>query len=190
MLTIRQAESEQDVAPVRELFGDYLQWVNACLNHEYGIDLDIAAMLERDMATLDIFLPPRGRLLLAFDGPRAVGVACMRQIRAGIGEIKRMYVRPAFRRRGVGRQLLEALLREARIIGYRAMRLDSPRFMTEAHALYRSAGFQEIDEYPEVEIAPQHRQHWVFMEKRLHEGPAGGGDADSPRSPWPPHVAT
>ena len=52
-------------------------------------------------------------------------------------------------------------------MGYCAMRLDSPRFMVKAHALYRSAGFYEIDEYPEVEIARQYRQHWVFMEKRL-----------------------
>jgi GNAT superfamily N-acetyltransferase len=178
-LTIRQAEGERDSAHVRELFGAYLQWVNACLNQEYGIDLDIEGMLERDMATLDIFRPPQGRLLLAFDGDQAVGVACMRPILPGIGEIKRMYVRPSLRRRGVGRRLLEAVLREAQAVGYHAMRLDSPRFMVEAHTLYRSAGFREIDEYPEVEIAPQFRKHWVFMEKRLDDD--AGSEADDGR---------
>ena len=182
-LTMRQADAEQDTAHVRDLFWAYLQWVNACLNEQYGIDLDIAAMLEHDMATLDIFLPPQGRLLLAFDGHQAVGVACLRRIRQGIAEIKRMYVRLAYRRRRVGRRLLEALLHEARAMGCRAMRLDSPRFMVEAHALYRSAGFYEIDEYPEVEIAPQYRQHWVFMEKRLQDESEAvedvtGGEAD------------
>jgi GNAT superfamily N-acetyltransferase len=169
MLTIRQAESEQDIAQVRELFWEYLQWANVRLNEEYGIDLPIATMLEHDMDTLDIFLPPQGCLLLALEGAQAAGLACMKCIRDDIVEVKRMYVRPAFRRRGVGRQLLEALIREARTIGYPIMRLDSTRFMKEAHALYRSAGFAEIDEYPESEIPPQYRQHWVFMEKRLQD---------------------
>ncbi len=171
MLTIRQAESEQDLVHVRELFGEYLQWANARLNEEYGIDLPIASMLEHDMETLDIFLPPQGCLLLALEGDQAAGLACMRAIRQDIVELKRMYVRPAFRRRGLGRQLLEALIQQARASGYPIMRLDSTRFMKGAHALYRSAGFEEIEEYPESEIPPQFRKHWLFMEKRLQDEP-------------------
>jgi GNAT superfamily N-acetyltransferase len=171
MLTIRQAESEQDVAHVRELFWEYLQWANARLNEEYDINLPIATMIEHDMETLDIFLPPQGYLLLALEGSQAAGLACMKTIRDDIVEVKRMYVRPAFRRRGLGRQLLEALIHEARASGYPIMRLDSTRFMAEAHALYRSAGFEEIEEYPESEIPPQFRQHWVFMERRLQDVP-------------------
>jgi GNAT superfamily N-acetyltransferase len=91
----------------------------------------------------------------------------MRRIREDTGEIKRMYVRPDYRRRGIGLALLEALIAEARQIGYPTIRLDSTRFMKAAHALYRSLGFREIDPYPESEI-PQELQHqWVFMEKRL-----------------------
>jgi len=179
MLTIRQAGSEQDIAHVRELFREYLEWANARLNEEYGIKIEISAMLEHDMATLDIFLPPQGHLLLALEGSQAAGLACMKIIRDDIVEIKRMYVRPAFRRRGIARRLLEALIRQARAGGFHIMRLDSTRFMKEAHALYRSLGFEEIEEYPESEIPPQFRQHWVFMEKDLWHEPEATGDAET-----------
>jgi GNAT superfamily N-acetyltransferase len=167
MLSIRQVESERDIAHVRELFWEYLQWANARLNEEFGVDFDIASMLEENMAELEIYFPPYGRLLLASDGPEAAGLACIKRIREDIGEIKRMYVRPSFRGRGLGRKLLEGLIREARTIGYTRIRLDSTRFMKEAHALYRSAGFEEIDEYPESEIPEEFRAHWIFMEKHL-----------------------
>ena len=91
----------------------------------------------------------------------------MRKIREDIGEVKRMYVRPAFRGQGIGRALLDALIQEAGQIGYPRIRLDSTRFMKEAHALYRSAGFVEIAEYPESEIPAQFREHWIFMEMVL-----------------------
>lgn len=84
-----------------------------------------------------------------------------------MAEIKRMFVRPASRGQGVGRMLLEALIAEARQIGYSTIRLDSTRFMKAAHSLYRSAGFQEIGPYQESEIPPEFHQHWVFMEKHL-----------------------
>jgi GNAT superfamily N-acetyltransferase len=167
MISIHQTETEQDRALVRDLFWEHLDWANARLNEEYGINFDIESMVERDMAKLEIFLPPDGRLLLATEGGRAVGIACMRRIREDMGEIKRMYVRPEFRGRGIGRALLEALLAEAQEIGYPRVRLDSTRFMKAAHALYRSAGFQEIEPYAESEIPPEFQHEWVFMEKHL-----------------------
>ena len=91
----------------------------------------------------------------------------MRGIGEGIGEIKRMYVRPPFRRRGIGHALLDGLIGEARNAGYHRLRLDSGRFMKEAHSLYRSAGFQEIDPYQESELPEEFHPFMVFMEKRL-----------------------
>ena len=91
----------------------------------------------------------------------------MKKLREDIGEIKRMYVRPQFRGKGLGRALLETLITEAKEVGYPVVRLDSARFMNEAHALYRSAGFSEIDPYPESEIPPEYQKHWVFMERQL-----------------------
>jgi GNAT superfamily N-acetyltransferase len=166
-IRIHQAETAEDRALIREMFWEHLEWANTRLNEEYGINFDIKSMLEQNMATLDVFLPPYGRLLLAIEGGRAAGIACMRRIREDIGEIKRMYVRPEFRGRGIGRALLQALVAEAQEVGYAAVRLDSTRFMEAAHSLYRSAGFHEIEPYMESEIPPEFQQYWVFMEKRL-----------------------
>lgn len=167
MTSIHQAETEEDRLQVRALFWEYLQWANERLKKEFDVNFEIESMLERDMAELEIFTPPHGRLLLASEESQAAGIACMKRIREDMGEIKRMYVRPEYRGRGVGRALLEALLAEAQQIGYPTVRLDSTRFMKAAHSLYRSAGFQEIEPYPESEIPPEFQRHWVFMEKRL-----------------------
>ncbi|HVO70855.1 MAG TPA: GNAT family N-acetyltransferase [Aggregatilineaceae bacterium] len=167
MLSIVQAEAEQDSAIVRELFWEYLEWANGMVHREFGVTFDIEAMLAGDMADLNKFLPPSGRLLLARDNGQLAGIACLRRLRDDLGEVKRMYVRPAFRRQAIGRALLQRLLDEAHYIGYTRMRLDSARFMTAAHALYRSVGFQEIEAYPESEIPASFQSNWIFMERSL-----------------------
>lgn len=167
MLTIYQIESEADELLVKELFGEYLEWANFRLNEEYGINFNIESMLEQNMLELDKFLPPYGRLLIANQDEEVAGLACLQKIRGDTGEIKRMYVRPEFRKMGIGRKLLEHLLVEAHEIGYPRVRLDSARFMKAAHALYRSAGFEEIEPYPESEIPEEFQHNWIFMEKQL-----------------------
>jgi GNAT superfamily N-acetyltransferase len=167
MTGIHQAETEEDELQVQELFWEYLQWANERLDQEFDVNLDIASMHGQSMAELEMFLPPHGRLLLATEGSQTAGIACLKRTREGMGEVKRMYVRPEFRGQGIGRALLEALIVEAQHIGYQTLRLDSTRFMKSAHSLYRSAGFQEIEPYPESEIPPEFHRHWVFMEKQL-----------------------
>ena len=95
---------------------------------------------------------------------KIAGCACLRKIGEDIGEIKRMYVKPEFRRKGIGRSLLQAIIHEAWQIGYSKIRLDTAPFAKEAQALYRSLGFQEIEPYPESEIPETYRPSWVFME--------------------------
>ena len=165
MIEIIQAQEHIHVPRIRELFREYLQWANAKLNEEYGINFDIAAMLEQDMVELGKFLPPGGRLLLGRYDRQMGGIACMRKLGREVGEIKRMYVRPTIRQRGVGRALVKELLDEARVIGYQRMRLDSARFMVEAHALYQSFGFREIEPYEGSEIPQEFQAHWIFMER-------------------------
>jgi GNAT superfamily N-acetyltransferase len=167
VLRVYQVRPDEDRGHVRELFWEYLQWANSRVNEEFGVDFDIQSMLEQNMLELEKFSPPHGRLLLAEHEGQITGLACMRRIREDIGEIKRMYVRPGFRGKGIGKALLEGLVNEAREIGYPRIRLDSARFMKEAHSLYRSAGFQEIDPYPESEIPAEFQKHWIFMEKQL-----------------------
>jgi GNAT superfamily N-acetyltransferase len=164
MITIFQARIPDHNDHIKELFWEYLQWANERLNQEYDIDFDIENMLEEDMATLDKFCPPHGRLLLAKHEERIVGLACMRKIEEDISEIKRMYVRPSHRRLGIGRALVNELVEEARQAGYARLRLDSTRFMINAHRLYRSVGFKEIAPYPESEIPEPFHCYWVFME--------------------------
>jgi GNAT superfamily N-acetyltransferase len=169
MPEFRQARTDRDLPEVRDLFWEYLQWANGRVNEEFGVNFDIETMLEENMRDLDVYFPPDGRLVLASEEGNLAGLGCLKKLHDGICEIKRMYVRPEYRGRGLGRGILEALLSGAREIGYSSVRLDSARFMKAAHSLYRSAGFQEIEEYQGSEIPPGFREHWIFMEKALDE---------------------
>jgi N-acetylglutamate synthase-like GNAT family acetyltransferase len=166
MITIRQAAAD-DVSDIREIFWEYLQWANNRINQEFNFNFDITTMLQHDMDEVNKFMPPNGRLLIAVDDTMVVGCACMHTINPTIAELKRMYVRPDQRRKGLGRVLIQALISDIREAGYTKIRLDSARFMKEAHVLYRSLGFQEIDPYPESEAPEAFRKHWIFMEYAL-----------------------
>lgn len=165
------ADPEQHALQIRELFWEYLQWANAKLTAEFNVSFDIAAMLEGDMQDLGKFMPPGGRLLLGYAGKDLAGIACLKQLTPRIGEIKRMYVRPTNRKTGLGRAMLNRLLQEAQSVGYHIVRLDSARFMKEAHQLYRSTGFEEIAAYAGSEIPKEFHGHWVFMEMTLAPQP-------------------
>jgi len=156
-------EDAEDQAHIKTLFEEYLYWANDQLDAHFGIRFDIPQMIEGDMATLGKFAPPDGRLLLAKDDEDVVGLACMRKIRPDVAEIKRMYVRPSQRRQGVGQALVARTVTEARTQGYDEIYLDSARFMQAAHGLYRACGFLPFEEYPESEIPPEFREHWLFM---------------------------
>ena len=104
------------------------------------------------------------RLLLAEFDRKIAGCAGLRKIGEDVGEVKRMYVRPEHRRRGIGRSLLLAIINAARQIGYSKLRLDAAPFAKEAHALYYSVGFQNTAPYPESEIPQKYHPRWVFME--------------------------
>ncbi len=77
------------------------------------------------------------------------------------------YARPTHRRLGIGRALVAELIRLASAGGNTTLRLDSARFMSDAHTLYRAAGFHERGPYPESEIPAEFRGFWVFMEMPL-----------------------
>ena len=94
------------------------------------------------------YAAPSGRLLLAQYDQQAAGCVALRKLEANICEMKRLYVRPAYRGRGLGRILVDRLIAEARGIGYERMRLDTiASSMKDAVELYRRMGFKEIPPY-------------------------------------------
>ncbi len=156
-------DTDQCASQSRELFWEYLQWANANVNREFGVNFDIASIVETDMNELSKFMPSHGCLLLGY----VAGIACLKQLSPHISEVKRIYVRPETRHHGLGRALLDRLIQEATKIGYTRIRLDSARFMTDAHRLYRAVGFAEIDAYEGSEIPADFQKNWIFMEKVL-----------------------
>jgi GNAT superfamily N-acetyltransferase len=167
MIEICSVDGDQYTPTIRAIFWEFLQWANERIGVEYGISFDIAAILEGDMQALRKFMPPSGRLLLGLVDHQLAGIVCLERLREGCGVIKRMYVRPAYRRIGLGRALLARLLSEAVQIGYQRIYLDSAGFMTDAHHLYRSSGFVEIEPYAGSDIPAEYQRHWVFMQKDI-----------------------
>ena len=103
---------------------------------------------ERELADLPgEYAPPTGCILLAEHEGHIRGCVALRNLGSGICEMKRLYVRPAFRGHRIGRILAERAIAEAREIGYDRMRLDTVPSMLRAQRLYRSLGFYEVEAY-------------------------------------------
>ena len=168
VVEVRDAKLPNDIQFIRRLWTDYLTWGNDTMQVLYGVHPhDPKIAVEEDIIKIQKFMPPNGRLMLAFDDDKECGIGCLKSINAEVGEIKRMYVDPSFRRIGAGRAILKSLLDAAKETGYKKVRLDSIKFMEAAHSLYRSFGFKEISVYKEVEIPEEFRQHLLFMELDL-----------------------
>jgi putative acetyltransferase len=138
-LQIEAATSAVQLADVRALF------------LEYASSLEISLCFqnfEQELASLPgSYAPPSGRLLLAQHANQAAGCVAVRKLDAGVCEMKRLYVRPAWRGKGLGRTLAQTIIAAAREIGYHCMRLDTLGSMKSAISLYRSLGFRQIQPY-------------------------------------------
>ena len=134
-----RVEAQEHLARVRELFEEYADW----------LDIDLCFQdFERELASLPgAYAPPDGRLLLTVIGGTAAACVALRKWSLDICEMKRLYVRSAFRGHGVGKGLAMMIVGEARMIGYERIRLDTIPSMTTAIDLYESLGFREIEPY-------------------------------------------
>jgi putative acetyltransferase len=141
-----QVESAAQVAQARELFLEY--------EHSLGVNLCFQNF-EQELAGLPgHYAPPDGRLLLAEHEGQLAGCVALRKWEAHICEMKRLYLRPTFRGKGLGRALAEKIIAEGRTIGYQRMRLDTIEpLMKDAVEMYRKMGFREIAPYRPNPIA-------------------------------------
>lgn len=140
MLEIVQTHSDEMIAEARQLFREYEAWL--------GLDLCFQGF-EQELAGLPgKYIPPSGRLYLAYVDNQLAGCIAMRALDDGVCEMKRLFVRQGFRGARVGVQLIERLIEEARAEGYERMRLDTfPPKMGKAVSLYESHGFRPIPAY-------------------------------------------
>jgi len=136
---IAEALDKQAVEACRRLFVEYQQGLGVSLCFQ-GFDQELA-MLPGDYAR------PRGRLLLARISGEPAGCVALRPLADGAAEMKRLYVRSAFRGMGLGRTLAECVIDEARSLGYRALKLDTLPAMIEAQRLYAELGFVDTVPY-------------------------------------------
>ena len=138
-LTIREAMSDHDITTAQHLFEQYAAWL--------GIDLSFQSF-DTELAGLPApYARPSGVILLAEHERIAVGCVALRSIGDHIAEVKRLFIVPAYRGRGLGRQLMSGIIAEAKQIGYARIWLDTIPMMTVARALYESLGFKEIAPY-------------------------------------------
>jgi ribosomal protein S18 acetylase RimI-like enzyme len=155
MLKIINADTDTDLAKARKLFREY--------KTSMRLDLCFQGFEEELRDLPGKYVPPSGRLLLAYQDGVLAGCVVLRKLEDGICEMKRLFVRDEFRGQKIGISLIEHIIAEARSIGYAKMRLDThPPKMGKAVRLYESLGFSPISPYYD-----NPNDHVLFMEKVL-----------------------
>jgi len=153
-LRIIQSDSEEIISKVRELMNEYADSMGFRFRD-----------FEKEIADLPgEYAPPEGGLLLAVEDDKAAGCVALRKLSDEVSEMRRLYVRPEFRGKGVGRRLVTAAIEQASLIGYRSIRLITLPSMKEAAVIYRSLGFKEIGPYRQIPAS-----NAIFMELRLKQ---------------------
>jgi putative acetyltransferase len=138
-IRITQARWPDDRAIVEALFREYVASLAEDISFQH---------VDEELTTLPgKYARPTGAVLIARAGADAAGAVGYRMIEPGVAEMKRLYVRPAFRGSGLGRELASELIEDARAQGYRTMLLDTLASMSEARALYRDLGFVPVAPY-------------------------------------------
>ena len=139
IVRIISAVSPQHLDTIRLLFLEYAKSLN--------FDLCFQGFHEELEGIPGDYAPPDGRLLLAIYGDKVAGCVALRKVADGICEMKRLWVRPEFRGKQIGRKLAEEVISQARKIGYSLIKLDTVDTMKEAISLYQSMGFSETSAY-------------------------------------------
>jgi ribosomal protein S18 acetylase RimI-like enzyme len=160
MLTILQAENDTHLDQARLLFAEYVA--------SLGFDVSFQNVADELARLPGLYALPSGRLLLALHENRAAGCVALKRLDDQTCEMKRLYVKPPYRNLRIGKALVDALIREAQVAGYRRMRLTTVMTMERAISIYRSWGFKEIPAYCHHPVPGT-----VFMELTLTVGQDG-----------------
>jgi ribosomal protein S18 acetylase RimI-like enzyme len=139
---------------VRAMLREYVEWVGLDLSFQ-DIDAELDGLPGE-------YAPPRGALFVAVEGPLHLAMIALRPLDRTTVEMKRLYVRPEARGRGLARQLIARLCDEARRLNYIEIRLDTLPNMGEAQAIYETLGFVDIEPYYQTPIAGTR-----FMSKKI-----------------------
>jgi putative acetyltransferase len=169
-MIVRRAQSVEDFNAVARLMRAFVEW-------HYDRHLSDRAIIDSyfDLEKFEAELkglpgnygPPGGVLLVAEEDNEIAGCVALRDLGGGNCEMKRMFVFPQFHGRGLGVLLGEAIIREARAIGYRRMMLDTGPEQREAQGLYRRLRFSTTEPY--YDLSPELRDWLVFMELDLSQ---------------------
>ncbi len=136
---ISESDYSADIPIVARLFTEYVWHI--------GVDLCFQGFDDELKTLPGKYLPPGGRIILAHINDEPVGVVALRQMGENAGEIKRLFVKPETRGLGLGRKLVNAVIRESEKIGYEELYLDTLASMKEAIALYEGLGFMKTSAY-------------------------------------------
>ena len=138
-IRISEARWPDDRVTVETLFREYVSSLAEDISFQ-NVDEELGTLPGK-------YARPGGVVLIARDGEKAAGAVAYRMVEPGVCEMKRLYVRPAFRGRDLGRELANELIEDARARGYRTMLLDTLASMVTARALYRDLGFVPVAPY-------------------------------------------
>ena len=135
-----------DTADIKELFGEYMEMLFE-RDPEFRKILCFQGYGEEVEHVNEVYGPPGGRLYIARAGGRAAGCIALKRINRMECEMKRLFVRPEFRGRGIGKALVDLIIKDAGEIGYETMLLDTMPVLEEAINLYENAGFYRVPAY-------------------------------------------
>ncbi|MEN2306905.1 GNAT family N-acetyltransferase [Lentilactobacillus parabuchneri] len=138
-IAYKHAVSNEDFELAKRLFIEYSQ--------SLGFDLSFQDFSDELNDLSNRYSQPSGDLILAYVDHQLVGAVAVHPFEPGIAEMKRLYVRDAFRQLGIGQEMVARILVSAKSLGYDAIRLDTLKSMHGALKIYRAAGFKGIDPY-------------------------------------------
>jgi ribosomal protein S18 acetylase RimI-like enzyme len=173
MATLVPFNRRTDVETLRQFTIESLNWHKEGLLKHYDIDIEkivgisISELADSSIESNIRMNPLEGIIYLLDVSEEKVGTGTISKIDTTVGEIYRMWVKPEYRGKGYGSDILRKLLEAGRGFGFSLIRLSTPRFAYAAQHIYKKTGFKEIEVYPDTAIPPPLRQYWIYMKKKL-----------------------